>query len=319
LEAGLVGLNTNKVTVKVPASTANLGPGFDCLGMALHLHAWIQMSVAQETKVLLRNQMIQGVAQDKTNLIYVAAQQVFAKAGVIHPELEIVIYSEIPLARGFGSSAVAIIGGMCGANALIGNMLSQDTLFQMACALEKHPDNVGASLFGGLVVSFWDGLRAEHIRIQPHERIEVLAAVPEFELSAEKTEKARHVLPKEVKLTDAVFNLAHSSLLVAAFCSGQLEMIQHAMKDVLHQPYRAALIPGMSVLLSEGVHHGALGIALSGAGPTILAFVDSHSDRKQQLESFIQDTLLQAQVKVQMMWLSPCMQGAEVLYDQNDL
>ncbi len=251
-----------------------------------------------------------GIPLDKTNLIYKVAQMVFKEAGVSHPELEIAMYSEIPLTRGLGSSASAIIGGMVAANALIGNILSKDKIFQMATQLEKHPDNVGASLFGGFVVASWDGHRAEYIRIAPHERLEVLVAIPEFQLS---TETARHALPKEVFMKDAVFNLSHSSLLVAALCSGQLEMIRHAMQDVLHQPYRAAMIPGMSTILREATEHGALGVALSGAGPTLLALVDKQSLEKAALANFMSDTLLKEDIKATMMWLQPEALGVQVL------
>jgi homoserine kinase len=303
-------MNGTKICVKVPASTANLGPGFDCLGMALELYAWIEMGFAKETQIHLHGDQMHGIPTDKTNLIYRVAQMVFAKAGFNHPELEIAMYSDIPLTRGLGSSASAIIGGMVAANALIGNALSEDTIFQMATALEKHPDNVGASLYGGFVVAFWDGNRAEHIRIAPHERLEILVAIPEFHLS---TEKARTALPKEVTMKDAVFNLSHSSLLVAALFSGELEMIRHAMQDVLHQPYRAPMIPGMETILLEATNNGALGVALSGAGPTLLALVDAQSDSKALLEQFMLDTLKLEQIKAKTLWLKPAMQGAEVL------
>jgi homoserine kinase len=309
-------MSQTKVCVKVPASTANLGPGFDCLGLALDLYAWIEMDFASETVIKLHGDQMRGIPADKSNLIYKVAQMVFAEAGVAHPELEIAMYSEIPLTRGLGSSASAIIGGMAAANALIGNVLSQDKIFQMATKLEKHPDNVGASLFGGLVVAFWDENRAEYIQVAPHERLEVLVAIPEFQLS---TEKARHALPKEVVLKDAVFNLSHSSLLVAALCSGQLEMIRHAMKDVLHQPYRAAMIPGMAAILQEATHHGALGVALSGAGPTLLALVDKQSSRKAELERFMLDTLDKESIQAQLLWLQPEARGVQVLQEHVSL
>lgn len=300
----------NKVRVKVPASTANLGPGFDTLGMALDLYAWIEMSIAEETKIHLIGEQMDGIPTDKSNLIYEVAQMVFAKAGVEHPELEISMYSDIPLTRGLGSSASAIVGALAAANALIGSPLTNDVLFQMATELEHHPDNVGAALFGGLVVAFWDGERAEYIRIEPDDRLEVLVAIPHFQLS---TEKARNVLPREQSLTNAVFNVGHSSVLVAAFCTGRLDMIARAMKDALHQPYRAALVPGLAKILAEATDHGALGVALSGAGPTMLALVDRNSSRKAELEQFLIGTLKDEQIEATLMWLNPDKGGVQLL------
>ncbi|SFK69516.1 homoserine kinase [Paenibacillus sp. 1_12] len=305
-----MGMNSGKVRVKVPGSTANLGPGFDTLGMALDLYAWIEMSTAAQTSIHLIGSGMEGIPTDKSNLIYKVAQMVFDKAGVTHPELEISMYSDIPLTRGLGSSAAAIVGALACANALIGSPLSDDTLFQMSTALEHHPDNVGASLFGGLVVAFWDGERAEYIRVEPNEQLEVLVAIPHFQLS---TEKARHVLPREQSLTNAVFNVGHSSVLVAALCTGRLDMIPRAMKDALHQPYRAPLVPGLAHILAEATNHGALGVALSGAGPTMLTLVDRSSSRKAELEQFLQGTLRSEGIEATLMWLNPARQGVQVL------
>lgn len=298
-----------KVRVRVPASTANLGPGFDALGMALELYAWIEMGIAEETTIRLIGDSMEGVPTDKTNLVYEVAQMVFEQAGVSHPELDIAMRSDIPLTRGLGSSASAIVGALAGANALTGNPLSADELFQIASRLEKHPDNVGASLFGGIVVAFWDGQRAEYIRLEPDANLEVLVAIPAFQLS---TEKARHVLPQQIALKDAVFNLSHASLLVAALSTGNLGMIRHAMKDALHQPYRAALVPGMATILEQAADHGALGVALSGAGPTMLALVDARSDTKAQLEAFLRDTFRKEGIDAQTMWLRPSREGVVV-------
>lgn len=253
---------------------------------------------------------MEGIPKDKSNLVYRVAQLVFQEAGVSCPELDIAMYSDIPLTRGLGSSASAIIGSMAAANALIGSPLSQDDLFQLATKLEQHPDNVGASLFGGIVVATWDESVAHYIRIEPDERLEVLVAIPEFHLS---TEKVRQLLPAQVPLRDAVYNVSHSSLLVAALSTGRLDMIQNAMRDMLHQPYRAPLIPGMSEILDGAVQAGALGIALSGAGPTLLALADSHSPRKDELERYLTDTFRNKQVEARAMRLQPCSRGVEVL------
>jgi homoserine kinase len=234
---------------------------------------------------------------------------VFREAGVSMPELNVAMYSEIPLTRGLGSSASAIVGALTAANALIGSPLSDDKLFQMAAALEGHPDNVGASLFGGIVVSAWDGVRAEHIRLEPHPRLDVLVAIPAFQLA---TEKARHALPSELSMADAVYNVSHSSLLVAAFATGNLGMIRHAMRDRLHQPYRAALIPGMSAILEGAADYGALGAALSGAGPTLLALVEEGSSRRGELEAFLLGTLRDEGIDADAIWLKPSGFGPQV-------
>jgi homoserine kinase len=304
-------MTNRRIIVKVPASTANLGPGFDTLGMALSLYAWIEMSASLngDTVIQLHGEGLNGISTDKSNLIFKVAQLVFKEAGVTLPELHISMYSDIPLTRGLGSSASAIVGALVAANALAGSPLSEDRLFQLATELEGHPDNVGASLFGGIVVSAWDGTHAAKVRIEPHAKLDVLVAIPAFQLS---TEKARHALPSQISMKDAVFNLGSSSLLVAALASGQLEMIPFAMRDRLHQPYRAALIPGMTEILDKATDHGALGAALSGAGPTLLTLVDAMSTRKAELEAFLVSTLRKEGIEAQTMWLKPCSSGPEL-------
>lgn len=300
------------VRVKLPASTANLGPGFDTLGMALSLYAWIEMKVSEQTKFHFYGDEMKDISEDKSNLVYQVAQMVFDEAGVSLPEIEISMYSEIPLTRGLGSSASAIVGGMAAANALIGSPLSDDKLFDMAAALEQHPDNVGASLFGGIITAIWDGTHADYIRIEPHEELEVLVVIPEFQLS---TSAARKVLPKHISREDAVYNISRSSLLVAALSSGRFDLLGTSMRDRLHQPYRASLVPGMSIILSEAQIHGALGIALSGAGPTLLALVDRRSRQKQELESYLLHTMNEHGIQASARWLEPSKDGVIIYTD----
>jgi len=301
---------SSKICVKVPASTANLGPGFDCLGMALNLYAWLEMEYAERTTIRLIGDHVQGLPEDKSNLVYKVAQQVFARAGMPERELSISMYSEIPLTRGLGSSASAIVAALAAANALIGHRLTDDDLFQLALQIESHPDNVGASLFGGIVAAMWDGKRASHVRIEPPANLEVLVVIPDYELS---TKHARSVLPKEVPLQDAVYNLSHSSVLVAALATNRLDLIGEAMRDRLHQPYRASLVPGMTHILEHATEHGALGVALSGAGPTLLALVDKQSSRRDELETFMLETLRASDIPAKTMWLKPAGQGVELL------
>lgn len=299
-----------KSRVKVPGSTANMGPGFDTLGMALSLYAWIEMAEAEETVFHLHGEEMKSVAQDKSNLIYKVAQMVFDEAGVSVPELEISMYSEIPLTRGLGSSASAIIGGMVAANALIGSPLDEAKIFDMATALEKHPDNVGASLFGGIIAAAWDGSHADVIRIEPPEDLDTLVVIPEFELA---TSKARQALPAELTMADAVYNVSRSSLLTGALACGRLDLIGAAMRDRLHQPYRAPLVPGMEAVLAGATQHGALGVALSGAGPTLIALVDRKEPRRNELEVFMKDTMAAHGIQAASRWLSPCRSGAVLL------
>ncbi|MWV46704.1 homoserine kinase [Paenibacillus sp. HJL G12] len=298
------------VYVRIPASTANLGPGFDTLGMALSIYAWIGMKSSQETMIRLYGSQMEGIPTDKSNLVYKVAQMVFREAGVHIPELEISMYSDIPLTRGLGSSASAIVGALFAANALIGSPLSEAKLFNMATAIEDHPDNVGASLFGGIITAVWDGLHADYIRMEPHEDLEVLVVIPDFQLS---TSEARKVLPAQISRQDAVFNISRSSLLVAALAQGRLDLIQRTMSDRLHQPYRANLVPGMAEILKEAVQHGALGIALSGAGPTLLALVDRHSDRKKELEAYLLNTMKAKGIRATARWLNPSSEGAQLI------
>ncbi|MFB5763419.1 homoserine kinase [Paenibacillus medicaginis] len=300
------------VRVRVPASTANLGPGFDTLGMALNLYAWIEMKQSDETSFHLYGDQLKGIPGDKSNLIYEVAQMVFNEAGVSVPELEISMYSDIPLTRGLGSSASAIVGALAAANALIGSPLSDARLFDMATAIEKHPDNVGASLYGGIITAVWDGVHAQCIRLDPSDHLEALVVIPGFELA---TSKARGVLPAEFSLQDAVYNISRSSLLVAALAVGDFEVIAEAMKDRIHQPYRAALVPGMAEILEEAPRHGALGSALSGAGPTLLVLVDRREQRRAELERFLKETMQRESVPIRIMWLKPEAQGVKVYTD----
>ncbi|MEC0372926.1 homoserine kinase [Paenibacillus chibensis] len=303
-------MRTEGVCVRIPASTANLGPGFDTLGMALSIYAWIGMKASEATVIRLYGDQMEGIPTDKSNLVYQVAQMVFREAGVKVPELEIAMYSDIPLTRGLGSSASAIVGALFAANALIGSPLPETRLFDMATAIEDHPDNVGASLFGGLITAVWDGGHADYIRMDPHEDLEVLVVVPDFQLS---TTEARKVLPAQIGRQDAVYNISRSSLLVAALSQGRLDMISKAMSDRLHQPYRAKLVPGMAEILEQAVDHGALGVALSGAGPTLLALVDRRSGRKEELEAYLVNTMKAEGIRASAHWLNPDCEGTQLI------
>lgn len=293
---------------KVPATSANLGSGFDAVGIALSLYAHIEMAPSEKTTIRLTGPNTAGLPTDKTNLLYKIAQRLFAEAGVELPELDISVRSDIPLTRGLGSSAAAIVGALGAANALIGDPLPRDELFRMATRIEGHPDNVGPAVYGGIVAAVWDGERAAHLRIEPPEALTTLIAVPAYELP---THQAREALPRTYSREDTVFNLSRAALLTAALSNGRLDLLADAMRDRLHQPYRAPLVPGLDKVLREAPLHGALGAALSGAGPTAILFVDKHTDRKEELESFLH-AAMGAHGPVELLWLPPSGTGLEL-------
>ncbi|CAM3508829.1 homoserine kinase [Marinicrinis lubricantis] len=298
------------VTVKVPASTANLGPGFDTLGMALGKYLTIRLELSEQPEVELLGDNLEGLPQDQSNLIYQMAERIFAKANKPVPTFRMLMRSEIPLTRGMGSSAAAIVAGLVAGNVLAGRPFDDNQIYGMAAEIEGHPDNVGAAMFGGMVVTGLDGEQAVHMRFSPPEDLECLLVIPMFELS---TEKARHVLPSQVNMKDAVHNISRSSLITAAFASGQMELLSFAMKDVLHQPYRAELIPGMKELLEGAVQHGALGAALSGAGPTMIAFCSKKQSRAAELERFFRSVMERYKVPVVVERIAPDLQGAQLI------
>lgn len=294
------------VLVKVPASTANLGPGFDTLGMALSLYLWVSMKPAAKTSVRLHGTELGGLPTDENNLIVKVANRLFREAGLDPVPLEVEVYSEIPLTRGLGSSASAIVGALVAANELLGKRFNNQRLLDIATSIEKHPDNVGASLLGGVIVASWDGNTTKSVRLEPGSGLGTVVAIPKFQL---ETKQARGVLPQQYGMSDVVYNVSRSSLLVAALCTGQYELLQDAMQDRIHQPYRAPLIPGMSKLLKEAHHYGAYGAALSGAGPTLIAFVDKQASHGELIE-FMKQTLADHQVEADVYALDPCAAGA---------
>jgi homoserine kinase len=301
----------SKAVVRVPASTANLGPGFDSLGMALDLFVTIEMKISDQTEIFLEGPNLEGIPTDKTNLVYEVAQEVFHAVGKSCPELSIRMQSEIPLTRGLGSSAAAIVGALAAANHLAGDPFSKADLFQIATQMEQHPDNVGASMFGGFIVATWDGDRADYLRFEPSSSLGILAVVPRFELP---TKTARSVLPDTVTREDAVFNLGHTGLLVAAMISGQFNYFSIAMQDRLHQPHRLELVPGMDSVLNGVCQYGAFGATLSGAGPTLLVYYEKVKETE-SLTGFLKNTFLKAGVEIDMIPLQPCLEGVALLSD----
>lgn len=304
-------MSSKRVRVTVPSSTANLGPGFDTLGMALQLYSVVEMQVSEQTSIELIGKELQGTPTDKSNLLYVIAAELFQQAGLAVPELHIRASSEAPLTRGLGSSAAAIVGALVAANHLAGEPFTREQLFAMAVKKEGHPDNVGPSFFGGIIVATMpekDGQPIPYIRLAPPAAMRALVVIPDYALS---TEKARNALPQVYSKQDVIYNVGHSSLLVAALAQGRLDLLGQAMGDRLHQPYRAPLVPGLEEILDAATQNGAIGAALSGAGPTILCLTASDSECE-RLKSFVDQVMRGHGISYQTMVLQPDEHGVQV-------
>jgi homoserine kinase len=273
------------VKVTVPATSANLGPGFDTLGVALDLRNTIEMSETGILDVIIEvDGHGEALERPENNMVYLAAMRVFQRLGYSPNGLHIREEVDIPVARGLGSSAAAIVGGLVAANALVEQMtgrpaLSRDELLRMAVEIEGHPDNVTPAMVGGFTVCCMDEERGPlHVRFDPPKGLQAVIVMPEIPIIGKKTAKSRGVLPTEVSLKDAVYNLNRTALLVAALAQGRVDLLAVATQDRLHQPYRASLVPGLRSVFQAALDAGAKGVALSGAGPSVLAFVDRDAE-----------------------------------------
>ncbi len=267
--------------VRVPASTSNLGSGFDCFGLALKLYLTVRANVvpnssqpchvtttgAKENEALPRNAV---------NLIYRAMSFAARSEGTSLPPVELVAHNEIPLASGLGSSAAAIVAGIKLAGLVTGKEISNQTILNYATEFETHPDNVAAALQGGFVAScIGTGKAVLSTKFEWPARIRLVVVSPHSQLP---THVARAALPRTVSRVDAVYNLQRSALFVAALAQQQYDTLWEAMHDRLHQPQRESLVPGLAAALALPRTSGLLGIALSGAGPSIVALVESNEE-----------------------------------------
>jgi homoserine kinase len=257
------------VRVRVPATSANLGPGFDALGVALRLYNTVEISLAERSEIVVTGEGAGALPTDETNLVYAAALEVTRLAGGQGVQFALRCRNTIPLRRGLGSSAAARVAGIVGANRLLGDPLDVRGILDLAYALEEHPDNVLAAVAGGFTVAAGRRGELRWARLVPPSLPGVVLAVPDLPV---ETARARACLPRRVALEDAVFNVSRTGLLVAALSSGQFDLLDAAMQDRLHQPHRASLIPGLKEVLQAARHAGAFGAALSGAGSAVIAF-----------------------------------------------
>ena len=260
-----------KTTFRVPASTANLGSGFDALGLGLARYLRMGVQPASKLGITVTGVNAERIATNEENLIYRVAVNTSKRRNRDLPPFHLWIDNEIPLARGMGSSAAAIIAGITCYEVLTGDVLDEQELFRCAFDFEDHPDNLGACLYGGLIagVAAEDGT-VQVARLQIPCKMSTVVVIPSFELS---TGVARAVLPRTYSFRDIIYNTQRSALVIAALTTCNKKLIREAMRDRIHQPYRAKLIPGLEEILELRVD-GLLGVALSGAGPTVFAFVE---------------------------------------------
>ncbi|MGN0171353.1 MAG: homoserine kinase [Acutalibacteraceae bacterium] len=257
------------IKVTVPASSANLGAGFDALGLALTLYNTVHMEEADGCLIETANAT---VPQNEQNMIYQTAKQLFLRCGRPFHGLHIVQEDHIPMTRGLGSSSACLVAGLLGANTLMGSPLSRTDLLDLAAQLEGHPDNVAPAMCGGLVTSVIEGNKVHSVSVPVSERIRFALFIPDFEL---KTAVARAVLPERVSREDSVYNLSRAALMTASLFSGSLENLRFGVQDRLHQPYRFPMIDGADQIFYLAYELGAYGVCISGAGPSILAIIDT--------------------------------------------
>ena len=255
--------------IKVPATSANMGPGFDSIGVALELynHLWFE-EIEQGVEIIVKKEHEIKIPTDKNNLIYKTMVDFFAETGNVMPGVRLIQKDDIPMVRGLGSSAACIVAGLLAANHMSGCHYSREQLAQIAAKIEGHPDNSNPALFGGMVVGATDYNEMRHVRLDLPNDLVFAIMVPNFPVS---THDARRVLPSTYDRSDAVFNASRAALLVASIYSGNYENLSMAMEDSIHQPYRSQLIPDMERIFKAAKNYGALGAYLSGAGSTLMA------------------------------------------------
>lgn len=300
------------VRVKAPATTANLGPGYDCLGLALDVWNTLEVEILDsgEPVVEIIGEGEGELSTGRDNLVYKSMQFLFDDAGEKMPAVRIRCENTIPLARGMGSSAAAIAGGLVAANAICSQDYSDKDLLEMAATIEGHPDNVAAAVMGGMQLVIMDqtegGRRLFTVPVNVPPGLHAVVFVPDVRIS---TEDARAVLPEMVSMADAVHNMGRVGLLVASMATNHPEYLAIATQDRLHQPYRQPLFPAMKVIFKAALDAGALGVFLSGSGSTVLAFTQG---RELTVAYEMAEAARQASVEGKVSVTQPTVRGAHL-------
>lgn len=270
------------VNIRIPATSANMGPGFDCLGIALNLYN--NYSV-EETETGLIIEGCEKEYANKENLVYKAMTKTFDILSYIPKGIKIKMDCSIPISRGLGSSAACILAGVIGAGKISGADLNKNEILDIAAAMEGHPDNIAPALLGGMVVSILDGDKVYYNKINISDNLKFSALIPEFKLS---TAEARSVLPKKIPFKHGTFNIGRVSMLISALVSGNQQLISLGCQDKLHQNYRSRLIENYDDIVKKSEELNSPGVFLSGAGPTIMTILDaSDNSFKYEMDTFL--------------------------------
>jgi homoserine kinase len=260
------------IKIRVPATSANLGPGFDCLGIALNLYNTFTFEeIDKGIEFIGCNEKF----KNKDNLVYTSMQKCFDEVGYKSKGIRINMQCDIPVSRGLGSSAACILAGVMAANEIATGGLSLEKILEIATGIEGHPDNLAPALYGGIAVSIKDKEKIYVQQIKSNIKFKFCALIPDFTLS---TEKARSVLPKQISYEDALFNIGRTALLVASLSNGNIDMIRIGCEDKLHQSYRGKLINNYDDISRKCTELNSKGVFLSGAGPTIMNIINGENE-----------------------------------------
>jgi len=296
------------VSIRVPATTANMGPGFDTLGMALSLWNYLRVDWADKPFVEVHGEGAGHLRSDARNMTYKAAQRLLDEAGHGDRAMRIDSYQAIPLSRGLGSSSAAIVGGLYSANALLDYPVAPHRLLELAAEIEGHPDNVAPALMGGVSIAVDDNGVVNAATVPVMEGLQCVVFIPERPLA---TKKAREVLKPEVTRAEAVFNIGRASLLVAAFALNRPEYLRLGTQDKLHQDARRKVFHEMKVIFDNALKAGAHGVFLSGAGSSIIAFTLEGENRAFTIGYEMADAADKAGLPGTFRVLAPSTTGAE--------
>ncbi len=282
--------------VKVPATSANLGPGFDCMGLAVKLYNYFKAEENDKLEFYLKGTYTANIPTDQNNLLWKTACILWERIGFSPKPLKLTFESHVPPARGLGSSSTAVVAGLMIANAVAGYPLERFDLLKIATEIEGHPDNVTPAIYGGITLTIMNENSLLPRVLTKNPLFKAVVVIPDLLV---ETEKAREILPSSVSRKDVIFNSSRVGLLVDAFINQEYNLLSIATQDKIHQNQRASLIPGMPEALASAVRSGAYGAALSGSGPTLLAFCSSGSAQpvgenmqKALADNFIESTCL---------------------------